>query len=91
MPTPTPENLKTTKKGAVVTGGPISSQAAAAGVSSPVRDLPAAVPDRDQTPREINPQNSIRIKPQIDATEPNKALANPIPRKKTPRRHKVKR
>lgn len=91
MPTPTPANSKTAKKDVVVTSGPISSQAAAAGVSLPVRDLPAAVPDGDPTPREINPQNSIRIKPQSDATVPTATATNTSPRKKTTRRHKFKR
>ena len=90
-PMPTPENTKTSKKGVVVASGPISGQAAATGVSLPVRDLPAAIPDADPTPREINPQNSIRLKPQIGPAKAKNISLNATPQKKAARRHKHKR
>jgi hypothetical protein len=66
LPTPTPlrsDMPKTNQsKPPQPTNGPVSKQAAAFGVSIPVRDLPPPTPGPKQASREINPQNTLPIK-----------------------------
>ena len=69
--------------------GPISVQAASAGESRPVRDLPTSTPVQQQDPREINPQNTIRVKtvkPCAIPTNDEALLRPPVHKKKVPRR-----
>lgn len=63
-PKPGPENKTMNEKPAKTPPEtrPVSGQAAASGVSMPVRDLPPATPQVERPPREINPQNTIPIK-----------------------------
>jgi hypothetical protein len=58
-PTPVPKNSDADKTPPV---GPISSTAAAFGISPRVDQLPVAKPTFEGEPREINPQNTIPVK-----------------------------
>ena len=72
--------------------GPISVQATSSGISRPVRDLPAPTTGQQQAePREINPQNTIRVKTVKPCTTPTTEamLSQPtVHKKKSPRRKK---
>ena len=70
LPTPTPEPNRTPDKTLHSENGVIWSEASAAGVSIPVRDMPVVKPTTTQPPREINPQNRFPIKPVGSAHKP---------------------
>jgi hypothetical protein len=67
LPTPTPEPEKTVH----TENGVIWSEAAASGVSIPVRDMKPVKATTTQPPREINPQNRFPIKPLKSAQKPD--------------------
>ena len=78
-PTPTKQATSDVEPARSAVDGPVTGTAAGAAISLPVRDLPAPKPARSQSPREINPQNTVPVK----TAEPSSTT---VPRKRLLRR-----